>query len=718
MRRLLLTKTVLLLWNNQRLPTYTLDAGAIADLEVAPSQPPPPASGFDLPTLTAASHRENVPPPRSQPQTEFVDPAILSYSKPNTRASQPPIQPVSPIMMADTAIPSPMSVSQVDLGRRPAAKQSSISSIATATTLPRNQIQPPIPHKHRSRRDSQATAILTEPFDALAVGDEVDVSKKKLKSKHKSNTSQTGPGIIDVKDINGPLSLGSGNAREKPKKSGKGKGWRSTPLIEEVPPPQPTNTISSTAKHRKTRGRRLQEQDANGWATEDATDIQDLPEFDFAENLSKFDKRQVFDDLRRDDTTADEERLASFNRLGGIEKIRGTNGGRNLHWSENVLDSTLPSNMNIVQARDRDVGGWNSDADDTNHDNEGLEYEQTHYSSGRGSRRANSRKPVSSRKGSMLPTQLERTESPTSAGRPFLAKTMTTSPMNGSVNGSTAKGQFRLGNGKQCHCVSPLQMLEIEQLCISELGLTEDMLSENAGRSIAEAVLRPSTAGISEVRNVVVLAGNHKSGARAIVAARHLRNRRLRVTVVVLGGEREDTLLEIVRKQLSIYRKGSGYADRWDEFQSKILAGGPQPDTIVDAILGVHVAFDELRTDDAATAFEMIRWASRSGANVLSVDVPSGLSATSGLITEAEGQLLVMNSKIVIAMGAPKVGLLHATATIMDGAEHGQDAEGMWNVVVADLGISMAVWQRHGSRRRQGVEFGSEWVVPVRFVSG
>ena len=137
-------------------------------------------------------------------------------------------------------------------------------------------------------------------------------------------------------------------------------------------------------------------------------------------------------------------------------------------------------------------------------------------------------------------------------------------------------------------------MLEVEQLCTSELGLTEDMLAENAGRSIADAVLRLPV----EVRNIVILAGNHKSGARSIAAARHLRNRRLRVTLVVLGSERDEMMLEIVKRQMSIYRKGQGYVDKWDELQSKLNNGGPQPDVVIDALLGVHVAFDELRTDD------------------------------------------------------------------------------------------------------------------------
>lgn len=463
-----------------------------------------------------------------------------------------------------------------------------------------------------------------------------------------------------MKDVN--------HAPLKPaKKPGKGKGWRSTPLIEEVPRP--------TAQKKAQRGRRVVE-DQNGWATEDATDIQDLGDFDFETNLSKFDKRRVFDDIRKDDHTAEGDRLVSFNR----QARPGTNGGRNLHYTENVLDTPLTHN---------DKDRWKSEAGETEDDT--LE---GHYSSGKGSRRAGSRRPLASRKGSVLPAHLERTASP----RP-LGGLHTASPINGSVTGPRAC--FRLGNNnKPCHSLSPLQMLELEQLCISELGLTEDMLSENAGRSMAAAILK-----LPDVRNVVFLVGNHKSGARAIAAARHLRNRRLRVTIVVLGGEREELLFEVVRKQLSIYKKGSGYVDRWDEYQTKLSAGGPSPDMIVDAVLGVHVTFEELRTDDQATVLEMTRWANRT-APIISIDVPCGLSATSGLLTETDGQSLVMASRYILSLGAPKTGLLAAMA--VDGVES------TWQVWVLDIGISTAAWQKHGSRRKHGVDFGSEWVVPLK----
>ncbi|EXJ78642.1 hypothetical protein A1O1_09043 [Capronia coronata CBS 617.96] len=651
---------VLLLWNNQRLATYTLESSSIADLEVAPTQPAQ-AKEKELPTRAVTGQLEHQPIPSvsqtRQNESAFLDPAIVSYTQPPAAQAgavpsmvNPP-QTVSPIMIADGVISSP----STQVPRDGTIESSSVSSIVTA-----------VPSKAEKRNPS-ASATLTEPFDALRLGKSVAGVRTAVNPANEPKTrdtpSQTGPGIIDMKDVNnGPL--------KNQKKAGKGKGWRQTPLIEEVPRPN--------KKKNGQRGRKTIE-DVNGWATEDATDIQDLGDFDFESNLSKFDKRRVFDDIRQADTTAEADRLVSFNR-----KARpGTNGGRNLHFTENVLDTPV--------AKDKDR--WKSEAGETED-----EIPEDQYSSGKGSKRAGSLRPLQSRKGSVIPGHLEQNGSPRPMGR-----IQTASPLNGSISGIRAS--FKLANNKPCYCLSPLQMLEIEQLCTSELGLTEDMLSENAGRSIAVAVLKVHP----HAKNVVILVGNHKSGARAIAAARHLRNRRLRVTVVVLGGEREDLLLEVMRKQLGIYQKGQGYVDRWDEYQAKASGGAPGPDVVVDALLGVHVTFEELRTDDQATVLEMIRWANRTS-SVLSVDVPTGLSATSGLSTEVDGQALVMASKHVLSLGAPKTGLLHAMA--MEGFEPA------WQVWVADIGISAAAWQKHGSRRHHGMDFGSEWVVSVKFVLG
>lgn len=481
--------------------------------------------------------------------------------------------------------------------------------------------------------------------------------------KTKDTDAQPATGTADLKDVN---NLQTAARRQV----GKGKGWRQTPLVEEAVPLKP-NVKGRRPKHQS---RKTFLEDTNGWATEEATDIQDLGEFDFEHNLSKFDKRRVFDDIRKDDTTANDERLVGFNR----QVKAGTNGGRNLHHTENVLDS--PALKTKV---------WQSEAGTTEED----DLIDEHYSSGRASRKDGSWRQQPSRKGTLLQGKVS----------------ATASPINGSV--ASFRTSLRLATtNKPCTCISPLQMLEIEQLCTSELGLTDEILSENAGRGIAEAALTapPHQAAHS---TILFLVGNHKSGSRAIAAARHLRNRSFRVTICILGGERETMLLESLKRQLDIYRRSGGWTIRWDEFQSNLSSSSSSssPGLIVDALLGMHVTFSELRTDDQAIAFEMIRWANRSSRPILAVDVPSGLYASSGEVTLVDSTPLIMHAAFVVCLAAPKSGLLAALGT---GEGRSQD----WRLSVVDIGISNVAWKKYGTRRRHGVDFGSDWVVDLKYV--
>jgi enhancer of mRNA-decapping protein 3 len=483
-----------------------------------------------------------------------------------------------------------------------------------------------------------------------------------------------------MKDLQSPpVAIKKANAR--------GKGWRQTPLTEEPSPAKP-----ETHQNRlKQKGRRSRMEDLNGWATEDATDIQDLGDFDFESNLSKFDKRRIFDDLRKEDATADDERLISFNR-----KARpGTNGGKNLHPTENVLEPSEHTNI------------WKSEADESED-----EVHEDLYSSGRGSQRATSRKPMPSRKGSSMAagSSLVRGMSRMESPRPGSRISTAASPITGSVSSMQASLRLSTTN-KPCSCVSPLQMLEVEQLCISELGMTEDMLAENAGRGIAEVALT-LLPNLTTASNTLFLIGNHKSGARGLAGARHLRNRGARTIVCLLGGERKEMLLESLRRQLDAYEKSGGWVVKWDEFQARITsASNSPPEVIIDALLGTHVAFDELRTSDQAIAFEMMRWSGRTSIPVLSVDVPSGLDGSTGQLTRVDGEPLVLQSQQVVCLGAPKTGLLQALVI-------GDGGSGKWQLTVADIGIPKGAWKKLGSRRRHGVEFGKEWVAALKFVEG
>lgn len=129
------------------------------------------------------------------------------------------------------------------------------------------------------------------------------------------------------------------------KTSGRGKGWRQTPMLQSTASFQPFNSLKRNGRGRKSG-------EANGWASEEVTE--EMGEFDFENNLAKFDKRTIFDQMRKEDQIDDAARLVSHNR----RPKPGTNGGKNLHYTESVLEN--PSNI----AKNADF--WNSEADDLN----------------------------------------------------------------------------------------------------------------------------------------------------------------------------------------------------------------------------------------------------------------------------------------------------------------------------------------------------------------
>src|SRR5204862_4771562 len=100
--------------------------------------------------------------------------------------------------------------------------------------------------------------------------------------------------------------------------------------------------------------------------------------------------------------------------------------------------------------------------------------------------------------------------------------------------------------------------------------------------------------------------------------------------VCVLGLEREGELLENVRRQLNIFRNIGGRLARWEELLPSLKTLDSPPELVIDGLLGMHVAFEDLRTADQATAFELIQWANKCKAHVLAVDVPTPMDASTG----------------------------------------------------------------------------------------
>jgi enhancer of mRNA-decapping protein 3 len=264
-------------------------------------------------------------------------------------------------------------------------------------------------------------------------------------------------------------------------------------------------------------------------------------------------------------------------------------------------------------------------------------------------------------------------------------------------------------------------MLNLENIADNELGLSEDMMTENAGRGIAEvalSVVRTGRRGSTHVKSttlstVIIYAGNNKSGLRAVAAARHLRNHGIDVLVCVLGLERETELLVGLRRQLNAFRSFGGKLVTKVELLEHVKTLDNPMDLFIDGLLGLTISFEELRTGDQAAAYELIEFANRSRAPVLAIDIPTGIDPTTGKVSIIDGRHLYIHARYVVAMGAPKKGLLE-TMALGEGVTDEDDGQ-EWQLFVADIGLGAAAWKRAGTRVRRGVEFEGGWVLGMRF---
>ncbi|EHA52953.1 YjeF_N domain-containing protein [Pyricularia oryzae 70-15] len=662
-------------------PTVTIQAINVANLVEVPHPPVAPSNG-----PIAAIPGAHVPPPQVVP---LADPAIVAMSKPpsgpraqpNTSEKREPVRTTSgettpvPATLAGSVAALTVDTSEVDAG---ADGDSDAAATVKATSVP-------VPTKKKGRRARAAKA---------------------------------GRGAAAQADPATPGSAG----RQTPTVQGS-KGWRQTPMLEDTSSFQPYNSL------RKSRGRKGNNLAVdNGWASEDVTDVQEMGEFDFEGSLAKFDKHTLFDQMRKDDEIDDASRLVSHNRLPKPKP--GTAGGKNLHYTENVLDATPTSVAKGKGELPNDF--WNSEADD------GVV---------NGSERLSGRE-LGSRQSS------RRAESKISTNRRSQSRKASAATVTGPVRtGSSGPNQtlaspglVLLPSGRRAETVSALQMINLENIAHNELGLTDEMMTENAARGLAEVALAaladPAVRLISGTggntgdssgpppATVAILAGNNKSGIRAVAAARHLRNKGVTPVVCVVGMERgERELLEGMRQQLRLLRNfGVRTCFSKSEFfehvrkisiptltvdtpRGAIIPKPPAVTLIIDALLGLATPFDELRTGEQATVYELIEWANRNEAFVLAVDVPTGVDPTTGHVSIVDGTRLYVRPRFVVAMGAPKKGLLET----MMSSEGEEAAAEDWKLSIADIGLGPAVWRRAGTKIRRGIDFGDRWVVDMKF---
>ena len=167
--------------------------------------------------------------------------------------------------------------------------------------------------------------------------------------------------------------------------------------------------------------------------------------------------------------------------------------------------------------------------------------------------------------------------------------------------------------------VGAAEMRAIDRAAIDGLGIPSLQLMTRAGGAVAEA----ATALAGPVARFVVVTGGGNNGGDGWVAARllHDAGRPVRVVAVVSPEELQGDAAAVAARALE-----GGVA--WAHFHPDAPLSASPGDVVVDALLGTGLS------RPAAGAFEAairrIATARSHGARVLSVDLPSGLSADTG----------------------------------------------------------------------------------------
>ncbi|KAK7751456.1 enhancer of mRNA decapping [Diatrype stigma] len=653
---------------------------------------------------------------------QYVVPVLAPITSDATVTAPPPASAVS--AAASNAAPKTtfQDPAIVSVGRR-SRSESSQTSISTRLPNTAEKRDPPVPNpadvmSFSSPDESDTTTVPTlnasigqlalDPTDPTRLDtteDEETQDQSTIPTTQPAARTKRSRNRNRKKERNGENKDTVASAETSAARSNQGKGWRQTPML------QSTKSFQPFASLKKVQKGKAGQTAANGWASEDVMDVQEAGDFDFQEGLAKFDKRSIFDEMKAQDDIDEAQRLVSHNRIPRPKP--GTAGGKNFHYSENVLD--IPSPANSTKIKDTPDDFWKSEADDGNIVNNGDKH--------------------SGQEGSGRTSRL-RGESRVSTTRRSQSRKASATVVSGGVGrvnsgfGSTVNlsGLYIMPINRRVETVTHLQMLVAENVAQNDFGFTEDLMAENAGRGISlvavkaledpALILQQQAAAASNTSpaTIVILAGNNKSGSRAIAAGRHLRNHGLTVLVCVIGIEREAELLEDLRKQIRLFRNFGGNVYTKSELfehlsknATSLKPASHLPVTLViDALLGLTISFEELRMSDQATTYELMEWANRIEAFVMSIDIPSGIEPSSGKICIIDGVKLYIRPRWIVSLGAPKQGLLKALEMGVADTE--------WVLYLADIGLG-SIWRKTSTKIRRGIDFDGNWLLEMRYQS-
>jgi NAD(P)H-hydrate epimerase len=208
------------------------------------------------------------------------------------------------------------------------------------------------------------------------------------------------------------------------------------------------------------------------------------------------------------------------------------------------------------------------------------------------------------------------------------------------------------------------QMHRVEQEC-AKIGVPTDVLMENAGRAVAEAVKK--ILGDITTQNILVLVGPGNNGGDGLVAGRYLHEWGARVNLYLLSQRpTEDRNFALVQERGVPWLDANqdGNLSQLDDWLSSATA-------VLDAIFGTGKSRPLAGVFASALNKVTEVKGKRPGLRIIALDLPSGLDADSGAADPA-----CLYADNTITLGFPKPGLFNFPG-----------AERAGQITVVDIGI-------------------------------
>ena len=202
------------------------------------------------------------------------------------------------------------------------------------------------------------------------------------------------------------------------------------------------------------------------------------------------------------------------------------------------------------------------------------------------------------------------------------------------------------------------QMANLDKKTIFDIGIPGVVLMENAGRGTAEIILKE----FSEIKKnkVSVIAGKGNNGGDGYVIARYLINKGIEVKVFILSeiknikGDAKinlDILLKMGIKPTEILDQNKFNSIKKDILESKL---------IIDGIFGTG-----LSSEVKGLYKEVIEFINQTNIPIVSIDIPSGLSASTGNILGTS-----VKASLTCTFGLAKIGQVIYPGVDMVGKLH------------------------------------------------